>query len=88
MPAWLHPSPCGAFPRENDSPAPRLRALRAFPRRERVVYPDGHGDAVAALSAFLVSEPAPPTPPKEREKRDSLLCDGDTVDAVLGSVFD
>ena len=30
----------------------------------------------------------PPTPPKEREKRDSLLCDGDTVDAVLGSVFD
>ena len=25
---------------------------------------------------------------KEREKRDSLLCDGDTVDAVLGSVFD
>lgn len=34
------------------------------------------------------SEPAPPTPPKEREKRDSLLCDGDTVDAVLGSVFD
>ena len=26
--------------------------------------------------------------PKEREKRDSLLCDGDTVDAVLGSVFD
>ena len=35
-----------------------------------------------------VAEPAPPTPPKEREKRDSLLCDGDTVDAVLGSVFD
>ena len=35
-----------------------------------------------------VAEPSPPTPPKEREKRDSLLCDGDTVDAVLGSVFD
>ena len=48
-------------------------------RRECVVYPDGNSDAV---------EPAPPTPPKEREKRDSLLCDGDTVDAVLGSVFD
>ena len=34
------------------------------------------------------AEPAPSTPPKEREKRDSLLCDGDTVGAVLGSVFD
>ena len=39
-------------------------------------------------SPATVAEPAPPTPPKEREKRDSLLCDGDTVDAVLGSVFD
>ena len=39
-------------------------------------------------SPASVAEPAPPTPPKEREKRDSLLCDGDTVDAVLGSVFD
>ena len=168
MSAWRHPRlSCGAFPRENDSPAPRLRALTAFPRRERVVYPDGNRDAVAALSALLAPDvqltapdvqvlpadaspaleaalwaasaprgnrdlqrgrqkvrvkPPPidmPTrrsstrrpPPscssatrpaptstrpasgsgraaKEREKRDSLLCDGDTVDAVLGSVFD
>ena len=41
-----------------------------------------------AIASPAVAEPAPPTPPKEREKRDSLLCDGDTVDAVLGSVFD
>ena len=121
MSAWRHPRlSCGAFPRENDSPAPRLRALTAFPRRERVVYPDGNPDAVTALSALLAPDtqltapdvqvlPADaspaleaalwaaspprgnrdlPTPPKEREKRDSLLCDGDTVDAVLGSVFD
>ena len=154
-------------PRKRLSGAPRTRADRFFAHRERVVYPDGNSDAVAALSALLapdtqltapdvqvlpadaspaleaalwaaspprgnrdlappvafpslpstetleslatfdgrrspsafpavsagraspaVSEPAPPTPPKEREKRDSLLCDGDTVDAVLGSVFD
>ena len=42
----------------------------------------------AGRASPVVAEPAPPTPPKEREKRDSLLCDGDTVDAVLGSVFD
>ena len=40
----------------------------------------------SAVSAGHASKPK--TPPKEREKRDSLLCDGDTVDAVLGSVFD
>ena len=45
-------------------------------------------DAAGRASPATVAEPAPPTPPKEREKRDSLLCDGDTVDAVLGSVFD
>ena len=44
--------------------------------------------ALSYASPATVAEPAPPTPPKEREKRDSLLCDGDTVDAVLGSVFD
>ena len=44
--------------------------------------------ASAGRASPAVAEPAPPTPPKEREKRDSLLCDGDTVDAVLGSVFD
>ena len=42
--------------------------------------------AFTAVSAGHASKPK--TPPKEREKRDSLLCDGDTVDAVLGSVFD
>ena len=57
MSAWRHPRlSCGAFPRENDSPAPRLRALTAFPRRERVVYPDGNRDAVAALSALLAPD--------------------------------
>ena len=52
----------------------------------RGASPESTFDAGHASPA--VSEPAPPTPPKEREKRDSLLCDGDTVDAVLGSVFD
>ena len=42
--------------------------------------------AFTVVSAGHASKPK--TPPKEREKRDSLLCDGDTVDAVLGSVFD
>ena len=40
------------------------------------------GKAPRSPSAFTAvssrKEPAPPTPPKEREKRDSLLCDGDT----------
>ena len=44
--------------------------------------------AVSAGRASPASVSKPTTPPKEREKRDSLLCDGDTVDAVLGSVFD
>ena len=46
--------------------------------------------ALTAVSAGRASPAVvkPATPPKEREKRDSLLCDGDTVDAVLGSVFD
>ena len=68
------------------------RGLRAAP--ESLATFDGRRSpsAFTAVSAGraspAVSEPAPPTPPKEREKRDSLLCDGDTVDAVLGSVFD
>ena len=53
----------------------------------RGASPESTFDAGHASPA-TVAEPAPPTPPKEREKRDSLLCDGDTVDAVLGSVFD
>ena len=53
-----------------------------LPTRTESTFDAGHA------SPATVAEPAPPTPPKEREKRDSLLCDGDTVDAVLGSVFD
>ena len=49
---------------------------------------DGRRSPSAFTAVSSRKEPAPPTPPKEREKRDSLLCDGDTVDAVLGSVFD
>jgi len=81
-----------------------------------VVYPDGHGDAVAALSALIAPDhqltapdvrvlPADASPALEAAlwaasapsgNRDlqrsratpSYPCDGDTVDAVLGSVFD
>ena len=62
------------------------RGLRAAP--ESLATFDGRRSpsAFTAVSAGHASKPK--TPPKEREKRDSLLCDGDTVDAVLGSVFD
>ena len=82
MSAWRHRPHSGAFPRENDSAGPRVRALTAFLRTGSASY------TRTAIVMQWPSEPAPPTPPKEREKRDSLLCDGDTVDAVLGSVFD
>ena len=38
-------------------------------------------------ASLAVAEPAV-SPTVSPSKRDSLLCDGDTVDAVLGSVFD
>ena len=61
--------------------SPRAAGVNRPPRA-------GSGVFTPMRHRALSSEPAPPTPPKEREKRDSLLCDGDTVDAVLGSVFD
>ena len=95
MSAWRHPRlSCGAFPRENDSPAPRLRALTAFPRRERVVYPDGNRDAVAALSALLAPDvqltspdvrvlPADASPAKANA-RDFPVTPGAAMPAVAG----
>ena len=70
---------------------PLIRSIQVS--RERCPQLHGLGKRYGApdtghASPATVAEPAPPTPPKEREKRDSLLCDGDTVDAVLGSVFD
>ena len=62
-----------------------LESLATFDGRRS---PSAFTAVSAGRASPAVSEPAPPTPPKEREKRDSLLCDGDTVDAVLGSVFD
>ena len=41
----------------------------------------------AGRASPAVAEPAV-SPTVSPSKRDSLLCDGDTVDAVLGSVFD
>ena len=41
----------------------------------------------AGHASPTVAEPAV-SPTVSPSKRDSLLCDGDTVDAVLGSVFD
>ena len=69
------------------------RAWPALQRRPAVVAAPADVAAVVEhcvvrYASMAFAEPAPPTPPKEREKRDSLLCDGDTVDAVLGSVFD
>ena len=64
--------------KNSDQAAPN----KYLPTRTESTFDAGHA------SPATVAEPAPPTPPKEREKRDSLLCDGDTVDAVLGSVFD
>ena len=62
-----------------------LESLATFDGRRS---PSAFTAVSAGRASPAVAEPAPPTPPKEREKRDSLLCDGDTVDAVLGSVFD
>ena len=77
------------------APAPAFPSLPSTETLESLATFDGRRSpsAFTAVSAgraspAAVSAPAPPTPPKEREKRDSLLCDGDTVDAVLGSVFD
>ena len=78
------------------APAPAFPSLPSTETLESLATFDGRRSpsAFTAISSrgaspeSKVAEPAPPTPPKEREKRDSLLCDGDTVDAVLGSVFD
>ncbi len=43
-------------PRKRLSGAPRTRADRFFAHRERVVYPDGNCDAVAALSALIAPD--------------------------------
>ena len=70
------------------APAPAFPSLPSTETLESLATFDGRRSpsAFTAVSAGHASKPK--TPPKEREKRDSLLCDGDTVDAVLGSVFD
>ena len=60
-----------------------LESLATFDGRRS---PSAFTAVSAGRASPVVAKPT--TPPKEREKRDSLLCDGDTVDAVLGSVFD
>ena len=74
--------------RLGDAFTPRPHAGSAWYTRTGRVMQSAFTAVSAGRASPAVSEPAPPTPPKEREKRDSLLCDGDTVDAVLGSVFD
>ena len=93
--AGAAPAPAPAFPSMPSTET--LESLATFDGRRspsaftaissRGASPESTFDTGHASPA-TVAEPAPPTPPKEREKRDSLLCDGDTVDAVLGSVFD
>ena len=81
-----HEAPAGghvAFPSLPSTET--LESLATFDGRRS---PSAFTAVSAGRASPAVAEPAPPTPPKEREKRDSLLCDGDTVDAVLGSVFD
>ena len=70
------------------APAPKFPSLPSTETLESLATFDGRRSPSAFTAVSSRKEPAPPTPPKEREKRDSLLCDGDTVDAVLGSVFD
>ena len=86
---------CVVYPDGNSDAVAALSALLA--PDTQLTAPDVQvlpADASPALEAALWAASPPrgnrdlPTPPKEREKRDSLLCDGDTVDAVLGSVFD
>ena len=66
---------------------------RRSSRQESLATFDGRRSpsAFTAVSAGraspAVAEPAV-SPTVSPSKRDSLLCDGDTVDAVLGSVFD
>ena len=81
--AGAAPAPAPAFPS-----LPSTETLESLANFDGRRSPSAFTAVSAGRASPAVAEPAPPTPPKEREKRDSLLCDGDTVDAVLGSVFD
>ena len=81
--AGAAPAPARAFPS-----LPSTETLESLANFDGRRSPSAFTAVSAGRASPAVAEPAPPTPPKEREKRDSLLCDGDTVDAVLGSVFD
>jgi hypothetical protein len=76
------------------APAPAFPSLPSTETLESLATFDGRRSpsAFTAVSAgraspATVAEPAV-SPTVSPSKRDSLLCDGDTVDAVLGSVFD
>ena len=59
-----------------------------FGEYEDLVFSVGKTGSRRIISVFAELNVGMAPSAKEREKRDSLLCDGDTVDAVLGSVFD
>ena len=76
------------------APAPAFPSMPSTETLESLATFDGRRSpsAFTAVSAghaspATVAEPAV-SPTVSPSKRDSLLCDGDTVDAVLGSVFD
>ena len=75
------------------APAPKFPSLPSTETLESLATFDGRRSpsAFTAVSAGRASPAVPETavsPTVSPSKRDSLLCDGDTVDAVLGSVFD
>ena len=89
---WRNGSASGAIAAAAAAPPVTFPSLPSTETLESLATFDGRRSpsAFTAVSAGRASPAGvkPATPPKEREKRDSLLCDGDTVDAVLGSVFD
>ena len=76
------PAPAPAFPSLPSTET--LESLATFDGRRS---PSAFTTVSAGRASPAVAEPAV-SPTASPSKRDSLLCDGDTVDAVLGSVFD